>query len=1568
MSAARAPRTAVTRTLLLAGKALSYGVLFAVLLCVGALLHLDVPIARKFAAKALSDGLATLFEGKIVLTHVDDLGVSGLRGADAHVTAPDGSNVIVAHGIRARIDPMALVRTVFAGRGVIGVFDIEIDDAEVVLDEDGKGSLKIARAFEFTKPLPPPDGKKAPFQIDLAAIHVRHVWIHGFITGAPILDGDADDVHGEVHIADSATVLVSHLDLRTRGAPAGANAVGVVQGYVVLPSPHGNFVGVGGTFDGLVGQIPARAHLDLDDRDWRASFDVPQVDTAKVRAMIPSAPLYGPLSLHADANGPLDALLVHAHAKLGASDVDVRALLALPNGVSVDAHVEASDVDLRDFAPGAPASRLGTNADVQLRANDGETLHGTFALTTPEGTLDAHAIPATDLHGTFERRAPSTANDPGLAVTAVGEVLEPGAPTHVSLVLHPGAGGPAVDVDAHTVVPSLGGVRRIGWLGAGRAEFTTKGVITISATPRFDANVRAAFDGFRRDDVRVAHASVAGHASGTFGDPAFESTIDATNVRADHFTWDHATATASGSRSSFGVTLSAHGVEGPSVEGQATVSVAAVTTITDADLTLRRSATAMHAHVGKVRAARGLLLVDNAEVTGVGEPLRGSFGIHRGVLAVHAESAGLDLGAVAYLFCADDHLKKAHASFALDVRSTGARAEGTASVQIKDLQWDAQEGIAVRANARLHDREIVGTASASVPGLGELYVRGAVIHVGGTGPIAESSWRSSWGDVSLDGKVDLARAVAMLPPGTLPPMDVGGTIEITAHTSRASATDGAPTVALSLQTRGLWATAHKPPVLQPTRTTGSGLIIVVPPAWEVRGLEAAVDVNVKGGTGQIAARVTDPLGPLVSIDAHSAKLPYAELVGPDGMAALLRQPMTAHVHVPPRELLTLPPLIRPDSVRGYLQVDATVTGSARAPVIKLDAVTRSATFAAMPDGKPLDILSHGTYAAKAGDFVIDVSSPYESHAHLRAHVNADLGAFIAGGRDPGWNGSARGTLVHFPLGAIGQLSDRDVRGRVSGEVVLTRFHDDARATVKLEADRFSVGRARFPKAALEAAFDGHTLDAHARLDEKDGFAEATAKMAMTWGAALSPKPASDGALAVTLVAKHLQASFLEPLLASTFDELDGIIDGDARFTLAVGKEPAMSGSVLLHDAHVIPTATGEELHGINANVTLAEDGTLSLTDFVARGTTGKVTGSGGAHFSGMSLTDATLKLGIAKKDALPLSLGGSVLGTGYGVVTLGASNAGGGKTKVTVDIPTFHIELPESTPRTVQDLDPPPDNLHVGVYTAPREFKLLGKARDDAAKKKAGDKRGTLEIAIHLGAVEVRRGTDLRALLGGDTTMAIADKTTMHGEIVLQSGKLAVQGKPFEIQRGTATFVGDPQNPEVDLTASWKAGDGTEVFADYVGPLKTGKVVLRSEPPRPQNEIISLILFGTSDGAQSTPYAQQQPTTDSTTQVGSAVGGFATGGLNQGIDKLTGIDIATKVNTSGANPRPEVELRIARDLSLQLAFVLGTPPPGTNQDTTYATIDWRFYRSWSLATTFGNLGSSMADILWRYRY
>jgi translocation and assembly module TamB len=152
------------------------------------------------------------------------------------------------------------------------------------------------------------------------------------------------------------------------------------------------------------------------------------------------------------------------------------------------------------------------------------------------------------------------------------------------------------------------------------------------------------------------------------------------------------------------------------------------------------------------------------------------------------------------------------------------------------------------------------------------------------------------------------------------------------------------------------------------------------------------------------------------------------------------------------------------------------------------------------------------------------------------------------------------------------------------------------------------------------------------------------------------------------------------------------------------------------------------------------------------------------------------------------------------------------------------------------------------------------------------------------------------------------------------------------------------------------------VYADYSGPLKSGKVNLRSEPALSKSEILSLILFGTTDGMSGAGSSGSQ-------SVGAGVaGGAATQPLNRALENFGLGGVSTRVDTSSSTPRADVEVQIARDISLQIAQVMGTPPPGQNPDMTLLTLNWRFIRQWSAQTTIGNAGTSILDLVWQYRY
>ena len=149
-------------------------------------------------------------------------------------------------------------------------------------------------------------------------------------------------------------------------------------------------------------------------------------------------------------------------------------------------------------------------------------------------------------------------------------------------------------------------------------------------------------------------------------------------------------------------------------------------------------------------------------------------------------------------------------------------------------------------------------------------------------------------------------------------------------------------------------------------------------------------------------------------------------------------------------------------------------------------------------------------------------------------------------------------------------------------------------------------------------------------------------------------------------------------------------------------------------------------------------------------------------------------------------------------------------------------------------------------------------------------------------------------------------------------------------------------------TAGWTADDGTKIHADFVGPVKTGKVTLRSDPPRPRSKILAIILFGTADGANAGPAPAGRAPDGATAAATTLGGGFAAQGLTEAMDDLTGLEATARIDTTrSSNPAAEIEIQLTRRIAIAFEHVLGTPPL-SDPDTNLATVDWRLWKTWSL--------------------
>lgn len=113
--------------------------------------------------------------------------------------------------------------------------------------------------------------------------------------------------------------------------------------------------------------------------------------------------------------------------------------------------------------------------------------------------------------------------------------------------------------------------------------------------------------------------------------------------------------------------------------------------------------------------------------------------------------------------------------------------------------------------------------------------------------------------------------------------------------------------------------------------------------------------------------------------------------------------------------------------------------------------------------------------------------------------------------------------------------------------------------------------------------------------------------------------------------------------------------------------------------------------------------------------------------------------------------------------------------------------------------------------------------------------------------------------------------------------------------RGTLTFQGEqPPNPVVTAQARWESPEGIVVYAEFRGPARDGELSLRSEPPMSDDEILSLLLFGTPDGTLGVGRSGEGG--EAATAV-SVAGGVAAQGLNAALERLTALDVTARIDT-----------------------------------------------------------------------
>jgi translocation and assembly module TamB len=378
-----------------------------------------------------------------------------------------------------------------------------------------------------------------------------------------------------------------------------------------------------------------------------------------------------------------------------------------------------------------------------------------------------------------------------------------------------------------------------------------------------------------------------------------------------------------------------------------------------------------------------------------------------------------------------------------------------------------------------------------------------------------------------------------------------------------------------------------------------------------------------------------------------------------------------------------------------------------------------------------------------------------------------------------------------------------------------------------------------------------------------------------------------------------------------------------------------------------------------------ENDQFKLEELRARGTTGRLSVTGAAKLDGFELRGADARVIIQEHESVPLTLEGAAIGDAWGTIDAKYVSPAQGERTLDVNVPQFHIVTPETAGGSLQSLDANKE-VRVGVHRSDGKFVALPlqPLEPSGPSEQAAEAVHPLRITVKLGSnVTVQRDRTANVTLTGQLAILVARETQVNGRIELRGGKLDVQGKTFEIERGVITFDGpDPSNPTITATARWDA-PGYTIYAEYLGDVQNGRIRLRSEPPLTDSEIATLLLFGSPDGSP----GGSGDSSSAALAVGVA-GDTAAKGLNQALDDFTNLDVSARIDTTTGSARPELVFQVSRRVSAKVTRAVGAPPVGQSPDRTFLTLELRLKRSWALSAMFGDRGASALDLIWRRRY
>ncbi|HTM46874.1 MAG TPA: translocation/assembly module TamB domain-containing protein, partial [Polyangiaceae bacterium] len=543
-----------------------------------------------------------------------------------------------------------------------------------------------------------------------------------------------------------------------------------------------------------------------------------------------------------------------------------------------------------------------------------------------------------------------------------------------------------------------------------------------------------------------------------------------------------------------------------------------------------------------------------------------------------------------------------------------------------------------------------------------------------------------------------------------------------------------------------------------------------------------------------------------------AGLPYRLFTANPKVALqqLSDQPLHVVLAIPRRRMDTLPTALRVKGIAGEIEGQFELTQERRGvPTATLLVGVHHLQFQQRADAIPITAEARLHYLGDQGKVDFKMTCADQPTLTGSSEIQAPLKQALRGQLSTlDWQAFTRVDVSHFPLRAVPALAERRVQGSLSGNATLSVAHHAVpEFKGELKFDELKIADVTYKTGHVTVALNDRGFDTSAELRQVDGgYLTLSARTQRTVDALdqHTQRPSKIGAATVDLRAARFRASALQPLLQGTIAEFDGLLDAQVNVDSDLVRN-VTTGRINFRQGSLQLERFGEEFHGVEANITLQPGGVILLEGARARGVSGLIEIAGKARMKGLSFAEAHATVRVPKRQPLPVVIEGESMAEAWANLDLDVTQ-GPNVTQAAVHVRKAGVRIPDKSSHALQELGSSPA-IRIGVQRTPKEFVLLPGPPEKNNDANADSNVVNLTVDLH--NVEVRRGTTLRTRVDGSLAVQAAQTNNVTGKIQLSKGTLDVEGKRFEIERGVITFVGDPTNPEVVVTAGWTAPEGT---------------------------------------------------------------------------------------------------------------------------------------------------------------